>query len=79
MMNVKHGTQMRQYRAAHKRLNSNIKHPDFTWMDVRSEEYLNAIYDIIDVYRKMIEIGKAAEVCHDKEYPMMSAKTNIEF
>ena len=70
---------MTQYRAAHKRLNSNIKYPDFTLVDVGSEEYLNAIDDINDVYRKMLEIGKAEEVFHDKEFLMMSAKTKKEF
>ena len=79
MTNIKHGTKMRQYRAAHERLNSNIKCPDFTWVDVGSEEYLNAIDDINDLYRKMLKIGKAAEVFHDKECPMMSAKTKKEF
>ena len=68
-----------QHRAAKKHLNSNIKYPDFTWTDVGSEEYLNAIDDINDLYRKMLEIGKAAEVFHDKECPMMSAKTKKEF
>ena len=76
---------MKQYakkrlnRASHKHLNSNIKYPDFMWTDVGSEEYLNAIDDINDLYRKMLEIGKAAEVFHDKECPMMSAKTKKEF
>ena len=79
MTNIKQSTKMRQYRAAHKRLNSNMKYPDFTWVDVRSEEYLNAIDDINDVYRKMHEIGKAVEVFHDKECPIMSAKTKQEF
>ena len=64
-----------QHRAAKNHLNSKIKYPDFAWTDVGSEEYLNAIGDINDLYRKMLEIGKAAEVFHDKECPMMSAKT----
>ena len=79
MTNIKQYTKKKQYRAAKKHLNSNIKYPDFTWTDVGSEEYLNAIDDINDLYRKMLEIGKAAEVFHDKECPMMSAKTKQEF
>ena len=57
---------MKQYakkrlnRASHKHLNSNIKYPDFMWTDVGSEEYLNAIDDINDLYRKMLKSGKAA-------------------
>ncbi len=49
------------------------------WTDVGSEEYLNAIDAINDVYRKMLEIGKASEVFHDKECPVMSAKTKQDF
>ena len=79
MTNFKQITKKKQFRAAKKHLNSNIKYPDFTWTDVGSEEYLNAIDDINDLYRKMLEIGKAAEVFHDKECPMMSAKTKKEF
>ena len=40
---------------------------------------MNAIDDINDLYRKMLEFGKAAEVFHDKECPMMSTKTKKEF
>ena len=69
MTKMKQYTKKRQYRAAKKHLNSNIKYPDFTRTDVGSEEYLNAIDDINDMYRKMLEIGKAAEVFHDKECP----------
>jgi len=79
MTNTIQSTKKRQFRAAKKHLNSNIKYPDFTWTDVGSEEYLNAIDDINDVYMKMLEIGKAAEVFHDKECPMMSAKTKQDF
>jgi len=78
MTNIKQITKKRQYRAAKKHLNSNIKYPDFAWTDVGSEEYLNAIDDIDDMYRKMLEIGKAAEVFHDKKCPMMSAETKQE-
>ena len=45
MTHIIQTTKKKQYRASHKRLNSNIKYPDFTWTDVGSEEYLNAIDD----------------------------------
>jgi hypothetical protein len=60
-------------------MNSNIKYPDFEWYVIGSKDYLDAIYDINDVYRKMLRIGKAAEVFHDKNCPMMIAKTKKEF
>ncbi len=53
MTTMKQRTKKKQFRAAKKHLNSNIKYPDFAWTDVGSEEYLNAIDDINDVYRKM--------------------------
>ena len=79
MTEIKQSAKLQQYRAAHKHLKSHIKYPDFTWADVGSEEYLNAIDDINDVYRKMLKIGKAVEVFHDKKCPMMSAKSKKDF
>ena len=68
-----------QYRAAKKHLNSNIKYPDFAWTNVGSVEYLNAIDDIHAVYRKILEISKAAEGFHDKECPMCPERPNRNF
>ena len=61
-----------------KQMNSNIKYPDFEWAVIGSKDFLDTIDDINDVYRKMLIIGKAAEVFHDKKCPMMIAKTKKE-
>ena len=40
---------------------------------------MDAIDDINDLYRKMLRIGKAAEIFHDKECLMVTSKTKVEF
>ncbi len=55
-------------REVQKRMNSNTKYPDFEWAVIEIRDYLDVINDINDVYRKMLRIGKAAEVFHDKNF-----------
>ena len=56
-----------------------MTYPRFKWAKFNSKEYLQAINEINDMYRKMIMIGKSREVFHDKVCPMISAKTRNEF
>ena len=74
-----HSIQRLGSKAVQKRLNSNIKYPDFEWAVDGSKEYLDALNDINDMYRKMLRIGKATEAFHDKECPMLTAKTKKDF
>ena len=60
-------------------MDSPIPYPKFKWAQFGSNEYLKAIDQINDTYRKMIMIGESKKVFHDKVCPMISAKSQDEF
>jgi hypothetical protein len=60
-------------------MDSPVTFPSFKWAEFGTNEYYKAIDEINDVYRKMIMIGEAKKVFHDKVCPIMSAKTKDEF
>ena len=60
-------------------MDSPVTYPRFKWVKFGSNEYLKAISEINDIYRKMIIIGESKRVFHDRVCPMISAKTQDEF
>ena len=60
-------------------MDSPVTFPSFKWAEFGTNEYYKAIDEINDVYRKMIMIGEAKKVFHDKVCPIMSAKTKDKF
>ena len=61
------------------KMDSSVTYPRFEWANFGSEQYLKAISEINDIYRKMIIIGESKRVFHDRVCPMISAKTQDEF
>ena len=60
-------------------MDSPIQYLNFRWAPRRSQDYMKAIDDINDAYRKMLKIGEAKKVFWDQVCPMMTAKTKEEF
>ena len=59
-------------------MDSPIKYPNFPWAPRRSQDYMKAIDNINDAYRKMLRIGEAKKVFRERVCPMMTAKTKEE-
>ena len=68
-------TKTRRARKHKNKMDSPVTYPEFKWAELGSNEYLKAIDEINDMYRKMMTIGKSKKVFHDKVCPMISAKT----
>ena len=60
-------------------MDSPVTFPSFKWVQFGTNEYFKAIEEINDVYRKMLMIGEAKKVFHDKVCPMMTVKTKDDF
>ncbi len=60
-------------------MDSPVSFPSFKWAKLGTNDYFKAIDEINDVYRKMLMIGEAKKVFHDKVCPMMTSKTKDEF
>ena len=69
----------RRARRHKNKMDSHVTYPRFKWAKFGSNEYLKAISEINDIYRKMIIIGESKRVFHDRVCPMISAKTQDEF
>ena len=69
----------RRARKHKNKMDSPVTCHKFKWAELGSNEYLKAIDEINDMYRKMITIGESKKVFHDKVCPMISAKTQDEF
>ena len=79
LTNIKQWTKTRRARKHKNKMDSPVTYPKFKWAEFGSIEYLKAIDEINDMYRKMITIGESKKVFHDKVCPMISAKTQDEF
>ena len=55
----------RRARVHKNKMDSPVTYPRFKWAKFGSNEYLQAIGEINDMYRKMITIGKSKKVFHD--------------
>ena len=60
-------------------MDSPVTYPEFKWAELDSNEYLKAIDEINDIYRKIFTIDEWKKVFHDKVCPMISAKTQDEY
>ena len=60
-------------------MDSPIEYPNFPWAPRRSQDYMKAIDNINEAYRKMLIIGQAKKVFRKQVCPMMTAKTKKQF
>ena len=60
-------------------MDSPIEYPNFPWAPRRSQDYMKAIDNINDAYRKMLRIGEAKKVFRERVCTMMTANTKEEF
>ena len=60
-------------------MDSPIEYPNFCWAPRRSQDYMKAIDNINEAYRKMLIISQAKKVFQNQVCPMMTAKTKEEF
>ncbi len=66
----------------HCQLNSNANYIRFNWVEFMSTEYFRVIDAINDCYKKMLEIGKCAEVLRPvggRRPDILTAKSKVEF
>ena len=62
--------------------NSNANYIRFDWVEFMSTEYFKVIDAINDCYKKMLEIGKCADVFRpigDRQPNILTAKSKVEF
>ena len=71
---MKQYVKTRQARVHKNNMDSPVTYPRFKWAKFNSKEYLQAINEINDMYRKMIMIGKSREVFHDKVCPKVPSE-----
>ena len=63
-------------------LNSNVYYIRFDWVEFMSTEYFRVIDAINDCYKKMLEIGKCAEVFRPvggRRPDILTTKSKVEF
>ena len=63
-------------------LNSNANYIRFDWVEFMNTEYIRVIDAINDCYKKMLEIGKCAEVFQPvggRRPDILTAKSKVEF
>ena len=73
---------MKRMRKKAKQLNSRPNYPEFAWTELGTKEYWDAITDINDCYRNMLEIGKTKDTFRDAKEgvaTMLTAKTQDDF
>ena len=73
---------IRRMRKAIKHLARRPTYPDFEWAEIGSQDYFDAISDINNSYRNMLEIGKtkdAFRVAREEVSTMVTAKTKEDF
>ncbi len=66
----------------HCKLNSYANYIRFDWVEFMSTEYFRVINAINDCYKKMLEIGKCAEVFRPvggRRPDILAAKSKVEF
>ena len=79
MTNIQQKTRTRRVRRHENKMDSPVTFPKFKWAKFGTNNYFNAIDEINVVYRKMLMIGEAKQVFHDKVCPMMTSKTKEDF
>ena len=78
----KQNARMKRMRKEENHLNARPTYPDFKWAELGSKEYWDAITDINDAYRKMLEIGKTKDTfraAKDGVSTMLTAQTQEDF
>lgn len=82
LTSVNQAYKMKRMRKAIQHLDSRPTYPHFEWAEIGSQDYWDAISDINNSYRNMLEIGKtrdAFRVARDGVSTMLTAKTKDDF